>query len=263
MDSTLAYFDVDAKEVKTAKGISKKEQLETWPCWSADGRYLYFSSTPMTWTDKKQVPPKDYDKIKYDLVRISYDVNNDKWGEPEIVLSGKDTGRSISMARTSPDGRWIIFCMYDYGAFPPWQASSDLYITDLKAAQTTGKYEYRRMEVNSDQSEAWHGWSSNSRWIVFSSKRDYGAFTRSYISYVDETGKAYKPLILPQKDPEFYDSCLDIFSTPEFVTGPITVSAERLASAIRSAGSSVKMPAAITMATPRAGGAKPSKLELE
>ena len=76
--------------------------------------------------------------VKYDLVRISYDIGQDKWGEPETVLSSKDTGLSIAMPRVSPDGRWLLFCMCEYGYFPTWQQSSDLYIMDLKKAAGNG-----------------------------------------------------------------------------------------------------------------------------
>ena len=67
-----------------------------------------------------------------------------------------------------------------------------------------------------------------------------------------ESGKVYKPLIVPQKDPAFYGFCLDSFNTPEFATVPIAATGERLARVVRgSAGVSVEMP--ITMATPKAG----------
>ncbi len=68
---------------------------------------------------------------------------------------------------------------------------------------------------------------------------------------------------MPQEDPEFYNYCLETFNTPEFVTGPIAVTGEKLARAVRgSTKVSVKMP--ITMATPKAGSDKgPSMLELE
>jgi len=258
LDSMLAYFVVDSKTVRTSPEISKKDRLETWPIWSGDGRYLYFCSAPMLWPDQTKVLPKEYDKVKYDLVRISYDVENDKWGEAETVLSAQDTKLSIAMPRVSPDNRWLIFCMCKYGSFTPRQPSSDLYVMDLKAAEETGRYEYRRLDINSDQCESWHSWSSNSRWIVFSSKREHGDFTRSYISYVDDSGKVYKPLVLPQKDPEFYDYCLETFNTPEFVTGPIAVTGERLARVVRgSAGVSVEMP--ITMATPLKASGMPEQ----
>ena len=159
----------------------------------------------MLWEDRNKVPPENYNKVKYDLLRISYDIEKDQWGEVETVLSAQDTGLSILEPRISPDGRWLLFCMCDYGSFPVYHQSSDLYLMDLKAAQQTGQYKYRRLDINSDQSESWHSFSSNSRWIAFSSKRHYGIFTRTYLSYVDKTGKVYKPIILPQKDPTFYD----------------------------------------------------------
>jgi hypothetical protein len=249
IDSDLAVFDVNSKTVKMPSGISKKELLETWPCWSADGLYLYFCVTPKI--PVEHFPPSGYEKVKYDLVRISYDIEQDKWGEMETVLSSKDTGLSIAMPRVSPDGRWLLFCMCEYGYFPTWQQSSDLYIMDLKSAQKSGRYEYRRLDINSDQSESWHCWSSNSRWIVFSSKREQGPFTRCFLSYVDENGKAYKPLILPQKDPEFYDYCLEVFNTPEFVTGPIPVSKDKLILVVTSPDA-ISLKAPITISTPKA-----------
>ena len=254
-DSLIVYYIFDNKAVTTSPGISRKDYLETWPTWSADGKYLYFCSALMPWPQHTEVLPPDYNELKYDLSRISYDVESDKWGEVETVVSAKNTGLSVAMPRTSPDGRWLIFCMSEYGSFAPFQPSSDLYMIDLKSAGETGLYEYKRLEINSDKSEAWHCWSSNSRWIVFSSKRDNDIFTRSYISYVDETGKVSKPLVIPQKDPEYYDYCLEMFTTPELITGPLKITGQRLARVIRnSAPTGVNMPTAITMATPRVDG---------
>jgi len=252
LNSLLAYYLVDSKTVKTSPNISKKKRLETWPTWSADGRYLYFCSAPMLWSDPNELPPKRYKQVKYDLVRVSYDIERDRWGELETVLSAQDTGLSIAMPRISPDGRWLLFCMCDYGYFPPWQQSSDLYLMDLKAARQTGQFEYQRLQINSSQSESWHTWSGNSRWIAFSSKKDYGVFTKSYFSYVDQTGKMYKPMLLPQKDPLFYDSCLKTYNLPELVNEPVQVTGEKLARVVRSSRKiTVDMP--ITMATPKAG----------
>lgn len=252
IDSLLAYYLVDSKTVKTSPKIAKKDRLETYPAWSADGRYLYFCSAAMLWSDRDKVPPERYDEVKYDLVRISYDLDRDEWGELETVLSAEDTGLSILLPRISPDGRWLLFCMCNYGCFPVYEQSSDLYIIDLKAFEKTGQVKPRRLQVNSDKSESWHSWSSNSRWIAFSSKRQSGVFTRSYISYVDQEGKAYKPVLLPQKDPTYYDSCLWTYSVPELVTQPVRVTGEKLGRVVRGSRKiSVDMP--ITMATPKAG----------
>jgi hypothetical protein len=250
-DSLISYYVVESESVKTAPNLAKKDRLETYPTWSADGRYLYFCSAPVTWSDKTAVP-ESYDQIKYDLVRTSYDIDGDQWGPLEPVLSAEDTGLSILLPRISPDGRWLLFCMCDYGCFPVYRHSSDLYMMDLEAAKQTGRYKYNRLDINSSESESWHSWSSNSRWIVFSSKRGSGVFTRTYIAYVDKSGKVHKPIRLPQKDPTYYDSCLWTYSVPELITEPVRVTKEKLGRVVRGSEKiSVKMP--VTMATPKAG----------
>jgi hypothetical protein len=252
LDSSLAYYLVDSKTVKTSPMLAQRNRLETYPTWSADGRHLYFCSAPLPRGIEDKFPPEGYEHIKYDLVRVSYDLEHDQWGEVETVLSAQDTGQSILLPRISPDGRWLLFCMCNYGCFPVYQQSSDLYLMDLRSAEDTGRYKYHRLDINSDRSESWHSWSSNSRWIVFSSKREHGVFTKSYLSYIDETGRAYKPLILPQKDPTFYGHCLKTFNTPEFVIEPIMPTGERLFRIFHdSTEVFVDMP--VTMATPKAG----------
>ncbi len=256
LDSHLAYYVVDSGVTKTAPEIARKDRLETYPAFSPDGTYLYFCSAPLSWSQRNAVP-RDYDQIKYDLMRISYDVDRDEWGTLETVLDARDTGLSILLPRISPDGRWLVFCMCDYGCFPVYRASSDLYIMDLEAAAQTGRFEYRKLQVNSDQSESWHSWSSNSRWLAFSSKRDSAPFTRSYLAYVDAEGHAYKPVLLPQKDPTYYDSCLWTYSVPELVTEPVKTTKETLARAVRSSERISVIPP-ITMATPTAGSSTTS-----
>jgi len=48
---------------------------------------------------------------------------------------------------------------------------------DLEAAQQTGEYKYSRLDINSSESESWHSWSSNSRWIVFKKRQSTQAYT--------------------------------------------------------------------------------------
>ena len=250
-DSLIAYYLVNSKTIKTSPKLADKNRLETYPAWSPDGRYLYFCSAPITWQDRTVVP-QSYNQIKYDLVKISYDLESDRWGELETVLSANDTDLSILLPRISPDGRWLLFCMCNYGYFPVYQRSSDLYMTDLREAEQTGQYNYRRLDINSNDSESWHSWSSNSQWIAFSSKRQSGVFTRIYLAYVDEKGEVHKPILLPQKDPAYYDSCLWTFSVPELVIEPVRVRKEKIGRVVRSSQKiSADMP--ITMATPKAG----------
>ena len=217
--SDLGIYRVDSNTVASPPSIAQPKRNETWPAWSPDGRYLYYCRAP-------ELPFQRYRQVRYDLVRTSYDLDRDQWGEPEVLLAAKDSGLSAAQPKISPDGRYVLFCLSKYGNFPIYQPGSDLYVMDLNTRQ------YRRLEINSDQAETWHCWSSNSRWVVFSSKRLDGLFARPFFSYVDEQGQFHKPFVLPQEDPEFYNSYLKTFNVPELVQGPVTISSGRLAQAV-------------------------------
>ena len=105
--------------------------------------------------------------------------------------------------------------MSDYGNFSIWHQESDLYMKNLKTGEIT------KPDINSGQSESYHTWSSSGRWIVFSSRRLDGLFTRPFIAYFDTSGKACKPFILPQKDPSFYNTFIKSYNVPELVTSEI------------------------------------------
>ena len=244
LDSYVALYLVDSDTVVTTKEIAEKDQMETYPAWSPDGRYLYFCSAPILWTDRDKVPPEHYREVRYDLKRISYEVDTGQWGQAETLLSSKETALSITQPRVSPDGRYLLFCMADYGCFPIYQPSCDLYLMDLQTRQ------YRRLEINSDQSDSWHGWSTNGRWFVFSSKRGNGLFARPYFSYFDTQGKVHKPFVLPQKDPTLYDRQFMTYNVPELVTGPIHLGTEDFGAAVR-ATDKIKVQMPVTGATPR------------
>ncbi len=227
-ESDLAVMNPSTCASFTSPGVANPERLETFPSWSADGKALYFCSAKQLWGPHASPTATDIKNTKYDLMRVACDVGGNVWGQPELVLAAAETGKSILEPRASPDGRYLLFCMTDYGGFPIHQASADLYLMELPSGK------YRRLECNSDQADSWHCWSSNSRWIVFSSKRDNGLLARPYFSYLDAEGRAHKPFLLPQKDPEFYDTWLKTYNVPELVTGPVKVAKADLVRAVLS-----------------------------
>ncbi len=228
LDSDVEIVDFRSGEVSNSPGIADPDRLETFPCWSPDGKHLFFSSAPRLWEKTDFAPLKDYGKAKYDLMRISYDVASNTWGEPELLLAAAETGKSVLQPRASPDGRYLLFCMCDHGPFPAFQEDSDLYLMDLADRS------YRRLEkANSPRSESWHSWSSNSRWVVFSSRRDIGIVARPHICYIDGSGQDHKAFVLPQHDPRFYDTSLNTYNLPELITGPVTVPKQELIDALR------------------------------
>ena len=249
LNSMLAYYNLKTRKIKTIPAFSKKEMLETYPAFSADGKYLYYSSALRYWTDDEELPPNRYDNVKYSLMRVSYDIEKDSWGQPEMVVSANKTKKSALEARISPDGRWLLFCMCDYGCFPVYRPSSDLYLIDLRKAEETGVFKPEKISANSDKSESWHSFSSNSKWIAFSTKSLRSRLTVTKFCYLDDKGQTSKPFIMPQKEPGFYDSFTMTFSVPEFTTTPIKVTGEKLGKVIRSARQ-IPVDLPITMATP-------------
>lgn len=76
--------------------------------------------------------------------------------------------------------------------------------------------------LNSNDTESYHSWSSNGRWVVFSSRRLDGLYTRPFIAYVGKDGKTGKPFLLPQKEADYYAGLMKSYNIPEFVTGKVT-----------------------------------------
>jgi hypothetical protein len=220
-NSDLGLYDLEANTITIPAPLAQPDQMETWPAWSADGRGLYFCSA------LKQ-PVERFREIRYDLKRIAFDPATGAWGQVETVIDAQALGKSIAQPRPSPDGRLLVFCLFDYGHFPIYQPNSDLQVMDL----TTGRNTYRRLEINSPQADTWHCWSSNSRWMVFSSKRRDGLFARPHFTYVGADGRFHKPFVLPQEDPAFYDAFLKTFNVPELIRGPIPYSEQDFATAI-------------------------------
>jgi len=217
--SDLILFDTQNNTITTNSLICSPAYFETFPEWSPDGKYLYFCSAVA------RKIPQEYDSLRYDLVRIGFDASTGNFGkQTETILSSRNTGKSITLARISPDGKYAVFCMSNYGTFPVWHRESDLFIMNLETK------EMRNLSaINSGQSESYHSWSSNGRWMVFGSRRIDGSFTRPYICYFDQEGNMHTPFILPQKNPLHYDFFIKSYNVPEFITGKITVSPHKFA----------------------------------
>ena len=136
---------------------------------------------------------------------------------------------SVSFPRISPDGKYLVFTLHQYGNFSIWQKDADLYMLNL-ADNTIQPMD----EINTDQSESYHSWSDNNRWMVFSSRRIDGLYTRPFFTYIDENGKAHKPFMLPQKNPQqFYDNLLYSYDLPEFIKDKVTFDRHAIAKHMR------------------------------
>jgi len=227
MNSDIVLYDIPTNTITTTSQISDPDRMEIWPAWSPDGKYLYFCSAPKieTYENPEHPGEPDFDKIKYDLMRIAYDPHTRTWGKLETVISAAELGLSITEPRVSPDGRFLLFTGAAYGQFPIYLPSADVYVLNLQSGL------WKKLESNSKCPDSFHSWSSKSNWIVFSSKRQDGVFTAPYFSYLDSSGHASKAFVLPQENPLFYESSLDVFNVPEFTTELIKISPQDLVKA--------------------------------
>ncbi len=151
----------------------------------------------------------EYKNIKYNLYRISFNKENRTFGTIELIFDALALDKSVSFPRISPNGKYLIFTLQDYGCFSIWHKNADLYSINLETCVVS------RLDLNSDLYESYHSWSSNSKWLVFSNKREDGLTARPYISYIQKNGDSCKPFVLPQKGPTFYDTFLKTFNIPE------------------------------------------------
>lgn len=229
LESDLILLDVKTKEIFVIQ--DDPDSFETFPAWSPDGSFLYYSSA---WYKTSGKAPRlteigtNYQSLFYDLIRLPFNKQNRTFGKPDTVFKASEIAKSATLPRISPDGKYLLFTLADYGTFHIWHKSSDLMLLDLE----TKKLDSLEI-INSPDVESYHSWSSNGRWILFSSRREDGSYTRLYISYFDKEGNAYKPFILPQKDPEFYGQLFKSYNIPEFMSEPVTLSARDFANILK------------------------------
>lgn len=215
--SDLILYDVKANEVSTVTATS--DLLETFPAWSPDGLKLYYSVASYPEGVTPANIKANLDRIRYDIVARDFDPATRRFSEPDTVVTVSTKGESALLPRVSPDGRYLLYCKAPYGTFHIWHKESDLWMKDL----ATGE-ERPLANANSDDTESYHTWSSNGRWIVFSSRRDDGSYTRPYIAYVSASGLDSKAFVVPQESPQYYRDLMKSYNVPEFLVAPVEVS---------------------------------------
>lgn len=223
-------------------------QLEVFPTWSPDGQWLYYGMARVPFDDhldagtQKELMSRfiesdefaqsyiisQYDRIFYDIYRRPFDAATSSLGEPECVVEASRDSLSLTVPRISPDGRWLLTTVGPYGCFHIWHPEADLMLTDL----TTGE-SHRLERANSDRAESFHNWSDNGRWIVFTSRRDDGNFTRLYLAHIDQEGNASQAFMMPQADPahELYSTLS--YNVPELTLEAVSLSPDEVSEALR------------------------------
>lgn len=209
--SDVVVYDLASSHIFTSPLLSSQRSFETYPCFSPDGKRLYFCTA-----DSVEMPRR-YKDVKYSVCSIAFDAAHHAFGtEVDTLFSAHTTDKSAVMPRISPDGKWLVMTVADYGCFPIWHHEADLYIINLRTRQY-----HPLAAANSRDTESYHSWSSNGRWLLYASRRVNGLYSMPYIVHIDAQGKPSKPFLLPQSSPDYYDKCLKSFNIPEFVAGKV------------------------------------------
>lgn len=202
--SDLILLDLQTDSVYTWEPVCNPARMETFPAWSPDGGTLYFCVA-----DSTASVVENRGKIHYELSAIAFR-DGQFTGTPRTVWKSD----SISVSFPRVNGKWMLFTGAAYATFPIWHKEADLYLLDLE----TGVAE-PASALNSEDTESYHSWSSNGRWVLFSSRRLDGRYTRLYIAHFDGEGHFDKPFLLPQKSYAHNTLRLKSYNVPEFVKG--------------------------------------------
>ncbi len=214
--SDLVITDFDENLLISSPLIADQGVFETFPTFSPDGKYVYFCTADTV------ALPKDIKELKYSLCRIAFDGENKQWGtQVDTLWNAQEMNGSVCHPKVSPDGKYLLYTVADFGTFPIWHRETELQMMNLQ----TGAIDSLKV-VNSNRSETYHSWSSNSRWFVFASKRGDGQYGKPYFCYVDANGQAHKPFVLPQKHPDHYDLTLKSFNIPDLSASPTPFDSE-------------------------------------
>ena len=211
--SDVVILDRHRQELFSCDLLKSEDHFETFPVFSPDGKNLYFASS------ESRDLPDGFKDIQYNLLSIEFDPETRSFGEKvDTLVNARRQDQSISFPRPSYDGKFLMYTKFNYGNFSIWHPEADLWLLDLDTGES------KPLEkLNSNRTESYHSWSSNSRWVVFSSRRVNGLYTMPYIAHIDEEGNAGKPFLLPQEDPDHYDETFYSFNVPEFVNNPVDV----------------------------------------
>ena len=178
---------------------------------------------------------KRYQEFKYNIYKKSFDPATRQFGPKELVYDATANDQSATLPRVSPDGRFLHFTSGKFGYFHIWHHDADIWSLDLQSG------EIRPMkEINSPDTESYHSWSSNGRWVIISSRRYDGTYTRPFIAHIDANGKGTKPFELPTADPDYHRQFMRSYNIPEFMKGPVTLTPHEIADALKGDAVNVK-----------------------
>ena len=240
-DSASDLILYDAANDSVSIICNDPDLLEVFPTWSPEGDYLYYCKTvPLPEELRDKDIRSTYSFLKYNVYRRSFDLTTRSFGEEELIYDAASSGKSVSLPRLSPDGRYLLFALGSYGCFHIWHHDADIACIPLEESlsspsdTTLHAPEFIDLtNLNSDGfADSYPSWSSNGKWIMCASRRVDGNYSRVFFSYFNN-GKAEKAFLLPQEDPEQNTFRLKSYNRPEFMVEPVKISVDEFSKVFR------------------------------
>lgn len=218
MRSKLVIYDIARQTTKAIPQITDSLKWQTFPTFSPDGKWLYYCEAP-----SQPTMPYNAKDTHYSILRVAFDERTGSVGSRPDTVWSASRGGSASLPRISPDGKWLVFAHTGFGTFAIQHREADLWLINL----STGVAE-RASEINSAEAESFHSWSSDGRWLLYTSRRDDGRYTRLYIARFNG-GRFSKPFMLPQKSPRQNHQRRFSYNVPELMKGKVVLDKDEFA----------------------------------
>lgn len=173
MDARSDLFLYRLSDGKVTMIEEEPTVFECFPTWSPDGKLLATSSARMPFKElpadgpaRERAVQEMSSELRYDIAVRTFDEKTQTFSPRRIRLDAQRSRQSFTFPRFSPDGRWLVFVASAYGVFSIWHREAELCILDLREKKV------RQIdEINSDETESYHCFSKDGRWMVFSSRR--------------------------------------------------------------------------------------------
>jgi len=210
--SSIVVIDFDKEQIISSSFSNSGDHIETYPVFSADGNEIYYCAASLFSL------PDSLKYQKYHLCKIYFDSQKGGFtNKIDTLINSSLENKSIALPKPSPNGLYLLYNTLEYETSPPSYQKTKIQLLNLRTMEADSL-----SVVNQEVPNTYHSWSSNSHWFVFSSKRDDGIYERLYFCYIDNKGKVYKPFILPQRNPYYYDYSLKSFAYPELSSSKLS-----------------------------------------
>lgn len=168
----IEIFDPAGGKILPLPGASDSNYVNDMPSWSPDGKTIVFC---------RYKPDPGTNLLKpVRLFLVPY--NSGKGGRPVPLLKNPPSDYCY-FPKFSPDGRFISFVSGDASKGYFARKSSSIWLYALE----TGNIKKLSLNIPGTMN-SWHAWSSDARWIVFSTKRSRNELTALFLAKIDPDG---------------------------------------------------------------------------